>query len=204
MMPGKAQMALLLIGGTMAVSGAIGAQPQAAAMLPGENAITSPSVQGLLLAQSSPFVSEEGRFTIASPGEFIESVQPVDLGFTEVDMYTYSVEYEGAYWAVHYNDYPQEIMADADPAIVLDAATTAMADELNGILVDQNPITLDGYPGREILVETESIEGSDPIAVKVRLYLVDNRFYQVMVGYPQAATEQMPAIDAYLQSFQLL
>jgi hypothetical protein len=204
MMRGKTRMALVLFGGAALATGAIAVRPPLAAAIPAAEINRQPeAATPLRLAQRS-FVSEAGRFAIVAPGTLTESVQPVDLGFTTVDMYTYAVEYNDSYWAVHYNDYPPEIMTDADPAVVLDAATAAMADELGGTIVADEPLTLEGYPGREIVVETDSLDGSLPLAIKVRLYLVGNRFYQVMVGYPQAATNQMTAIDNYLESFELL
>ena len=147
------------------------------------------------------FINQEGNFSIMSPLTLEESSQTVDTAAGPIEIHFFMADDGNSAYMVGYSDYPAEIVELSDPNEMLDGAAQGATANINGTLVSQNNISLDGHPGRE-LVLTATLEDVDATA-KARIYLVGNRLYQVLAlgAEGDISPEDM---DAFLQSFKLL
>ena len=139
------------------------------------------------------FVSEEGNFSVMMPGTPTEESESTAEG---IDIHMFSAESGSTAYVVGYSDFPQEIIDVTDPEMLLGFAQDGAVG--SGALISEAPITLNGYPGKDLKFE----EASEGLIIYARIYLVDNRLYQVI-----ATTEDsdMPTeISEFLDSFKLL
>ncbi len=82
---------------------------------------------------------------------------------------------------------------------VLDSSRDGAVGNLKGELDSEKDIKLGDYPGREVRIAVD--EGKK--LFRARVYLVDQRLYQVVVfGTKDAATSK--EADKFLDSFQLI
>ena len=143
------------------------------------------------------FTSEDGGFSILFPGKPEEQIESVSTAIGTIETEFFIVEQKDRAYSLNYADYPKEIIAASDAGSMLDGAGMGAVSNVNGELLDEKEITLDGYPGREIRIEVKE----DDIIIHARFYLVENRLYVVQaVSKSEAST---PDIDKFLDSFQL-
>jgi len=102
---------------------------------------------------------------------------------------------------VGYSDYPEEMVKESDPEKILDGSRDGAVRNANGKLVLENKISLDGNPGRELVIDAKGKGGQDA-TMKARVFLVKNRLYQVMVVAPKGQVSGAE-IDDFLKSFKL-
>jgi hypothetical protein len=166
-------------------------------------------ILGLGLVACSPapkpqeFTSEAGRFTVVSPVHLQESIQPVESQATgKIDLHIFLGNQGDLAYAVAYADYPPDIVRKGNPEKILDGASLGMVSHINGKLVRETKIEIEGYPGRELLIEV-TIQAGVPGTVKGRVFLVGNRIYQMMWIAPKGQAS-LKALDDFLQSFRLL
>lgn len=129
--------------------------------------------------------SEAGGFTFSMPGTPTETKQTYDTDAGPVEAILYMLEKDGgnvAYLA-GFNDFDPKLVAGNDPQDMLDGARDGAVKNVQGKLVDEKKITLDGHPGRELKVITKS--GDDEMLVFARVYLVKNRLIQSLVVFPK-------------------
>lgn len=152
-------------------------------------------------SEPTEFINEEGNFSVMSPFSLEESSQTVDTAAGPIEIHFFMADDGNSAFMVGYSDYPAEIVDINDPNDMLDGAAEGATANINGTLVSQNNITLDGYPGRELALE--GTFDNFNASAKARIYLVGNRLYQVLVISSEGniTTEDM---DAFLQSFKLL
>jgi hypothetical protein len=146
------------------------------------------------------FVSPEGRFAVRFPSVPAATKHTLNtpagpvalLGFTVTD------KAKSMGYAVLYSDIPLKPGQAVDPDRMLGAGVFALADRPENRLVEDRLISLDGNPGREVVVEQ-----SEQVLVKARIYVVGQRLYQVIVIAPKAKGFP-PEAAAFLDSFRLL
>jgi hypothetical protein len=145
--------------------------------------------------------SEAGAFLVLMPGEPQEQTEtvetevgPVDANFVQV------ATQEGAYQVV-YSDYPEEVIANSDTDELFQGAINGALENIDGELVSEEEISIDGNPGREFVAEA-SLEGIN-VTYKGRYFLVGNRLYQVFVVGNADAIED-DDITTFIDSFELL
>jgi len=69
-------------------------------------------------------------------------------------------------------------------------------ERLNGKLIKNDPLTVDGNPARDVVVESESVY------VHAHFILAQKMFYQVLVSFPKANVDS--TIESkFLDSFRL-
>lgn len=147
------------------------------------------------------FSDQNGKFSVMTPVSLKETVQAVDTAVGSVDIHLFIGEKGNSAYMVGYSDYPAEIIEQSDPAAMLDGARDGAVSNISGTLISETAITLDGNPGRELVI-TAKVDDSDA-DVKARIYMVGNRLYQVLViGVKGEVTPE--DADAFLQSFKLL
>jgi hypothetical protein len=163
-------------------------------------ALTLTACQGSQ-ATYEEFSSESGNFTIDAPETLEETQQSVQTPVGPIDIHTFTTESENSAYVVAYSDYPSEIMEQTDPETLLNSSRDGAINNLGGTLVSEEDIDLDGNPGRSLVIDTAA--GTEEAAtINSRIYLVDNRLYQVLVVVPEGE-EKVIDSTAFLESFEL-
>ena len=119
-----------------------------------------------------------------------------------IDIYNFTGQRGSTAYYVSYADYPAEIIEQSDPIKILEGSRDGASQSVSGKVTSDKPISLDRHPGREITVEGKD-ENGQSVTIKSRIFLVDNRLYQIMVISPQRNFDNNAA-DTFLQSFKLL
>lgn len=147
------------------------------------------------------YASEAGGFTISTPLTLDESSQSVDTQAGPIDIYTFTAEDNQAAYIVAYSDYPEALVTQSEPDIILDGSRDGAVGNVGGTLINETRIDLQGNPGRALVIDTTTDDGQDA-TVNARIYLVDNRLYQVLVVVPKGDEDEVDA-DGFLDSFSL-
>lgn len=162
--------------------------------------LTLPLVLGA--AQVDPewkvFTFKEGGFAAAFPKAPAESTQRVKAATGELKVRLYVAEGQGdVSYVVSWTDLPAKEARKGTEQKRLDFAQGGAVSSSRGKLRSSTKRDLDGHPGRELI-----IDGPGESSVRVRLYVVGRRLYQVMaVGMGAAASRQ--ALH-FLDSFRLI
>jgi len=159
--------------------------------------------RGFLASTASPaawqeFSSTDGNFAVQMPGtpSYEKKSQNTALGPIDMHMFTLNIKRDAAYM-IMYSDYP-EIVTRAKPDDLLDGGRNGALANTKGKLLGEQNISLDGFPGREIVIE---VPGKG--LMKLRAFLVRQRLFQVMaVGTKDKIDHEDTA--KYLTSFRFL
>ncbi|HEY3291363.1 MAG TPA: hypothetical protein VGK87_14635 [Anaerolineae bacterium] len=168
----------------------------------------SPSTSGSTSATSSSnndgwtnFSSDKGQFTVRMPSEPKQSTQSVDTAAGKIDVALFTAVAGNTAYVASYSDYPEAVMAGADPLKVLEGAMNGAVTNIGGTLIDSKDVSLNDVPGKEFSANGK-IANQGEGSMRGRLYLVKNRLYQLIVV---GLKDQLPTadVDKYLQSFKL-
>jgi TonB family protein len=125
------------------------------------------------------FSSTAGRFKVALPGNPTETSETIELTLAlgKVKRHTFAFWFGFATFLVSYSDLPVTL---ADPDEVDEFLNHHIHEgevaATQGKLLSKTEIELDGYPGRELIVETPKS------TFRMKRYLVGRRFYQITVS----------------------
>lgn len=147
------------------------------------------------------FSSEVGQFTIATPAPFEETQQSVETPVGPVEIYTYTAETEQSAYVVAFSDYPQPMVEQSEPEMLLNSSRDGAINNLGGTLVSEEAISIEGYPGRSLVISADTANNEATI-INSRLYLVNNRLYQILVVSPENQ-EGKKVVQTFLESFEL-
>jgi hypothetical protein len=153
-------------------------------------------------AKPQEFKSAAGRFAVTAPKTLQESTQDLELQAGKIALHLFSTQQDNIGYFVSYCDYPPETMAHGDLEKMLDGSRDGALSKTKGKLVSETKISLEGNPGRELVMETADESGRRAI-IKGRLFMVKNRLYQVMVVAPRSQAGDKE-VDQFLQSFKLV
>jgi len=147
----------------------------------------------------STFTSSDGSFSISMPATPAEQVTetPVEGATLTTTAYSLNLGAEGFYF-VSYTDNPG--LKKSDP----DSAYDGIQSELEGAgtLLEQKPVTVDGFKGREIRLEMTAKQPGD-VLTTARVLVAGDRLYQMLVSRQKATTS--PEDQArFLDSFKIL
>lgn len=144
-----------------------------------------------------PYQSKDGGFQVILPGKPLESRQLVKsgLGTLEVTMLLFEHKKEGAF-VVSFANFPEGAFKGGDDEKRLDFARDGAVASSKGKLKSEKKITLDKYPGRELVIESPT-KGT----VRTRIFAVEKRLYQTIVAGPAAFVHGKDA-ERFLSSFQ--
>jgi len=145
------------------------------------------------------FSSPEGGFLVMlpRPPEMNKMTVPTKTG--PVDAFSFLAKDENANeFMVTYSEYPGMNTGEARAERIFDGARDGLTLAQQGRLLSETRITLDGHPGRAIVVERP-----DGSVQKMVCYLVNQRFYQVAVE-TQRSKEDAQRIEGFFNSFRLL
>ncbi len=159
-------------------------------------------VIGVTPVNSQEFKSEAGQFSIVSPVPFTETTQSTDTDVGRLESHVFSANFRGVAYSVWYMEFPEIAFDQKDVQTILDNATAEIPASMSGALLSQKSITLDGYPGREMLIASKTKTGREA-TTKVRYFAAKARLYAVQVSGEKdnLSTDQT---DSFLESFRLL
>ena len=121
------------------------------------------------------FQPEGGGFSIVPPYPLQETTQSVDTDAGPIEVHMFVAEQGQKAWLVGYSDYPEALVEASDPATMLAGARDGAVSNVNGQLVSDAEIALNGYPGREFSASVT--QNGQEIVLRQRVYMVGNRLY---------------------------
>ena len=160
-----------------------------------------------LQSKWQPFTSEKGKFTVQTPGDFVEKINKVEtpIGETEYHTFLYQSEDEKAdnlVYMVSYCDYPEgSIHSDSTELVkeFFEITVESALKSVKGELFYSSEINLGQYPG--MLWRVNYQKGN--ATIKTKAYLVGRRYYSIQtITYREKGLN--PFIDKFLDSFTLL
>jgi hypothetical protein len=150
-----------------------------------------------------PLKVSQGGFQILMREDPHYAKQDVDTPAGPMSAHLYSSDRPVSYYAVGYSDYPLALVIGEKPDKVFSGVRDTWVRRLGGRLVAPDAkLTLAGqYPGLEFNAEGRA-KGADAF-VQARLYLVDQRLYQVIA---MGLKNQVPQgeVNRFLNSFELV
>ena len=145
------------------------------------------------------YASKEGRFVVLMPGVPVEQKENVKTPSGPIDLTMAVVERkkEETAYLVIFSEFPEAVLKKGTADQRLDYARNRAAASTKGKLTSEIKIRLGDYPGRELHLE---VEGKG--MVRLRMYAVKDRLYQLLVAGPKERALGKEA-DRFLTSFQL-
>lgn len=145
------------------------------------------------------YQSEKGGYSVWLPGTPTESQTGVATksGERKMSQAKFNDIASGLTFLVSNADFGDKVFPDAEQA--LDAARDGAMTQSRAKLLSESRISLGIHPGREIRLGIPGVKG---IVMRIQMFLVGQRHYQVIVGGPEKAVEG-PSADVFFQSFRL-
>jgi hypothetical protein len=155
--------------------------------------LTALCAAGAAAQAPAEFRSEKGRFVVKLPGT-PEEMKQTSQG---VDVFMYLLKKPPLVYIVGYGDYPQATINQAGAEGMLNADRDSFVKAVKGKVLTEKRVTLDGNPGRDILIQGENAH------FHLRQFLVERRLYQVVSGGTREAVDSKAGKD-FQESFKLL
>ena len=149
-------------------------------------------------AEWKEYAISNGAFAISMPTAPIIEKHAIETETGHIDTRIVMAKIGSSVaYAVVYCEYPQDALFSRAPEKYLNTASDQMLRKMNGILINESDIRLDGYPGREIRMSVPNG------ILQMKLYAVGNRSYQI---YAVSLDGSGSTVDArrFLASFRLL
>ena len=144
----------------------------------------------------------DGGFAILMRGPPHYVSQQLDSPAGKMSAHLYSSDRPDAYFAVGYTDYPLAIVVSSAPDPIFAGARDTWVKRIKGTLVSTSPLELAGkYPG--IQFTAQGVYQDRETLVEGRLYLVDQRLYQIVAMTRKGEIAQ-GVVNRYLDSFRLI
>ena len=147
------------------------------------------------------FICKEGDFSLQVPGVPTKLKQPesVLLKLANSKVAGFSLERQDlpALFYVYYVDFPEADLQDPDKQL---ETVFTFARSMKKRKLDVKKIQFEGFPGRETKMDLDGKGGYVEVS---RVYLVNNRFYQISVATPKDQTSAN-YVSKYLDSFRLV
>ncbi|MEK6256075.1 MAG: hypothetical protein N2C13_02000 [Chloroflexota bacterium] len=145
------------------------------------------------------FTSQAGGFSIMMPGDPDEQSQLTATEFGTTEAVTFIVDNPGAGYSAIYANYPTGLIQAYPVGVILDGISFGVVTQSEGELVRNSTITFDGYEGRELEIAAPIGES----ILRVRIYLIGNRVYQISV-VTSAVRQSSEDTVRFFDSFKLL
>lgn len=141
-------------------------------------------------------VGMEDGFRVRIPGEPQVQRNSVSVRGGDVRTGAFNSSVDGTIYSVSFADYPEEMVKARPPEDFLNEGRNALANQLKGTVSDEQPLQLQGHPGKSYTVQ------SDNGTVRARSFMVGHRLYTLLVLFNPSIGA--PEADAFLQSLELL
>jgi hypothetical protein len=144
----------------------------------------------------------EGGFSVLMRPQPQYARQQIDTPAGKVPAHLYSSARGESFFAVGYSDYPLAQVVGGSPDSLFNQVRDTWVKRIDGTLVRSSPIKLAGqHPGIEFSAEGK-LKGADTV-LDARLYLVDQRLYQV-ISMGRKAEVPQGTVNRFLASFKLI
>ena len=144
----------------------------------------------------------EGGFSVLMRGQPNYARQQVDTPAGKMYGHLYSSDRQDAFYAVGYSDYPLAHVLSTSPDQLLAGVRDTWIRRIEGRLTVSSTRPLDGrYPGMEFAAEGKMKNAAT--FLQARLYLVDQRLYQVIAMGRKGEVAQ-GTLNRFLASFRLI
>lgn len=145
------------------------------------------------------FSSTAGRFKVALPGNPTETSKTIESRLGEIRRHTFTLGTDIGAFLISYSDLPVSVTEPGEVNKFLDHAHEGEVAPVQGRLLSMAEIALDGYPGRESIVETPNS------TFRVKYYLAGQRIYQIAVSTPNGpaknAAEMARSMESIVSKF---
>jgi hypothetical protein len=149
----------------------------------------------------APFVSKDGKFSVALPGKPTEKMNKVKVGDAEATLYVFSIDQKEPKcgYVITYLDYPKGTVGAEKEKFVAGVVERNVAN-LKGKVASNEAVTLgkQKHPGRDVRVELADKKQ----LYRARVFLVGDRVYQVVVLGAEEFVKGKE-VDDYLASFKV-
>jgi hypothetical protein len=155
---------------------------------------------GAAQSEWKQFTPKDGSFVVLFPGspmEYKKTIKGSD-GPVDVLLFEVLVPPGDGKFLVGYSEFPEASIKPGTEDKRLDNARDGAVANSKGTLLRQKILLLDSYPGRELDIKIDA-----KTMVKVRLYAVKNRLYQLVVFGNDELIHSKEA-EKFLTSFKLL
>jgi hypothetical protein len=170
--------------------------------LTGETPIMTPAP--IVAGEWQEFQSPDGNFRILMPREPLKDFVPLGGDFGPIELNMFETQLGNMEYAVGYVDLPPDKLKQYKTATLLSNMSQHAASAPNGRILSSKAIKLGSYPGHEIIADgVSSTDSSEKKVLRMRLYLVGNRLYEVLQAAPKSQS-QLPDIQKFFDSFTLL
>ncbi len=142
----------------------------------------------------APFVSKDGKFSVALPDAPKEKDAKAKFGDADVAVKMFVVGQKDRAFVVTYSDYPKDKIGPDREAFVAERVENNVSG-LKGKVAANDKLTLgkDKHPGREVRVELADKKQ----LYRARAFLVGERLYQVVVLGPDEFARGKEADDFF-------
>jgi hypothetical protein len=144
------------------------------------------------------FISPDNAFSVLLPGKVQEKRENLNSEIGPVEIFTYSAKSKHHDYTVVYVDYPHFMVKEQGAEELLNGASYGTVMDSHGKLMTENTIDLQGNPGREL-----KIVGPQKEYIRARLFLVNNRLYQIKVVSSISHTMDKD-VEIMFDSFKLI
>lgn len=144
------------------------------------------------------FESAQGGFAVLMPGTPTEQRQTAKTASGSIDAHMFVVDHGDVAYMVAYSDYPNTMIQERTPKLILDGARDGAVANAKGRLLNESSVSMNGHPGREVHVEP--VGGK--VTITARIFLVGRRLYQVMVLMPKEKASSKD-VNKFLDSFRI-
>ena len=143
------------------------------------------------------FHSNEGRFTVTMPGDPSQDSSTVKTAIGPVDIHMFHHDEIFLSFLVGYSDFPQrpELIYNTDK--MFDGARNEIVRKENATVKSEQPITVDGCPGRLIILEKDQ-----NLTMKIKMIWQQPRLYQVVIAANDIRAGSTD-IDRFMDSFKM-
>lgn len=143
------------------------------------------------------FTSAECKCSAQFPGMPQQRTQPHQSKYGALESKMILLDVPGtAFFALAFIDYPKEAEASRKPDEMLADIRDTAVGNVKGKLTSETKITMNGYPGRELRIDSPG-----NMSLHARFYLVKDRIYQSLVVVPKAREGSGDA-KKFLDSFK--
>jgi len=162
--------------------------------------LTSAIISNLMRSDFTKFEqfnSSEGSFSVFLPKKVIPSKETINTAAGPITACSFSAKAKHHQFMVAFSDYPENAIKSSTPELMLNGARNGSVRNIQGTLLSETFVTINGYPGRDL-----RIEGPQKTIIVTRLILANQRLYQVMIlCRPDHSFDKI--IDKVIQSFSI-
>jgi hypothetical protein len=149
-----------------------------------------------------PLPVSDGGFSVLMRPQPQYARQVLDTPAGKITAHLYSSDRPDSYFAVGYSDYPIALVLGSSPDALFAGVRDTWVRRIDGKLIVSSPLKLEGkYAGLEFTADGK-VKDADTF-LQARMYLVDQRLYQIIAMGRKSAFPQAVA-NRFLTSFKLI